>query len=70
MSREMNAFRSIVIARQLDELRTESAARRLARTPSVTEPSPRPASTHRRWSIVDEPGVDVPALRGYPYPAR
>lgn len=65
----MFAVKSILIARQLDELRAESAARRLARNASVAEPSPRPTRAHRRWSIVDEPGIDVPALRCYPYPA-
>jgi hypothetical protein len=51
----MNGFKSIVIARQLDELRTESAARRLARTPpGADEPKPHA----------------MPKLTNYPYPAR
>jgi len=64
----MFAFRSIVIARQLDELRAESAARRLARTAKSTDETPRPMARHPRWS--EEPALVLPTLENYPYPAR
>jgi hypothetical protein len=65
----MFALKSIVIARQLEELRAESAARRLARTlrPGEDEaPRGRPS-----WqSRLDDPAIAVPVLRQYPYPIR
>jgi hypothetical protein len=67
----MFAFRSIVIARQLDELRAESAARRLARTEpgrherEATRQPRRPA-----WFVADDASPILPALTNYPFPAR
>jgi hypothetical protein len=64
----MFLHKSIVIARQLDELRAESAARRLARIPA-SEDAPRTPTARRRW-WADDPAVDLPPLVNYPYPAR
>jgi hypothetical protein len=69
--REMFALRSIVIARQLDELRAESAARRLARTePSSDDHTSSPQPRRRTWSVRDDPSPILPALTNYPFPAR
>lgn len=68
----MNPFKSIVIARQLEELRTESSVRRLARTASRTDEAPkRPSPPRRRWSsVLDDPAIVLAALGANPYPAR
>jgi hypothetical protein len=64
----MFLHKSIVIARQLEELRAESAARRLVRVPA-SDDAPRPPKARRRW-WTDDPAVVLPQLVNYPYPAR
>jgi hypothetical protein len=64
----MFALKSIVISRQLDELRAEAAARRLARLPASDDEAPRPKA-HRPW-WTDDPSARVPVLTTYPNPAR
>ncbi len=66
----MFAYRGIVVARQLDELRAESAQRRLARIPASDDEAPRPAKPRRPWLPDVEDVVILPTLRNYPYPAR
>lgn len=66
----MMAFKSVVIARQLDELRRESAARRLARIPSSLDEPPTPHARRTGRSILDDSAQVLPALRNYPYPIR
>jgi hypothetical protein len=68
----MFALKSIVIARQLDELRAESAARRLARAEPSPDDATRTAETGRRsWPVAaDDASPILPTLTNYPFPAR
>jgi hypothetical protein len=64
----MFAYRSLVIARQLEELRAASADRRLAKR-AIEEASPK----RSRWSWLtrlDERPFEMPSLTNYPYPVH
>ncbi|HEY3523314.1 MAG TPA: hypothetical protein VGK63_06395 [Candidatus Limnocylindrales bacterium] len=63
----MFPYKALVIARQLDELRAESTARRLA---AARRDEPMEETRPRRPSVAEEPPVVVPRLIAYPYPAR
>jgi len=67
----MFPYKSLVIARQLDELRAESAARHLARVPDGAAAAPERPRRFERWrNVADDAGVVLPTLRGYPFPIR
>jgi hypothetical protein len=67
----MYPLKSLVIARHLDELRAESANRRLVRTPPWPEEASTPKAPRRsRWAIFDDPTAVLPTLRNYPYTTR
>jgi hypothetical protein len=65
-SREMFPYKSLVIARQLDELRAEASARRLVAAPRIDD---RHDASRRSRPVLDSPFV-TPSLEGYPYPSR
>ena len=62
----MFPYKSIVIARQLEELRTEASARRLAAVPAVDG---KPDGSGSSRATLAAPIV-TPRLDGYPYPVR
>jgi hypothetical protein len=62
----MFPYKTLVIARQLDELRAEASARRLV---AVRGTNAKDAPQRHSESVLDGAFV-TPRLEGYPYPAR